>query len=150
MMEKNMMTKRTIYGIAACVLAASVLSAAWAGGTMPMIAVSNQLPKCKTATIDEVEIPHNGFVVIHVTQNGKPVMTQYVGDTRVKAGFHQNVNVKLDEKPKPGATYVAMLYNDSGRTGKFEFGPGNARAAKLLMLNGNKVSTSFKIDKAEK
>jgi hypothetical protein len=110
MMEKNMMAKRTIFGIGACALAASVSSAAWAVGTMPMIAVSNQVPKGKTVTIDEVEIPHNGFVVVHVTLNGKPVMTQYVGDTRVKAGVHKNVNVKLDEKPKPGATYVAMLY----------------------------------------
>jgi hypothetical protein len=149
-MEKNMVAKRTIYGIAACALAASISSAAWAVGSMPMIAVSNQVPKGKTVTIDEVEIPHNGFVVVHATQNGKPIMTQYVGDSRVKAGFHQNVNVKLDQKPKPGTTYVAMLCNDSGRTGKFEFGPGNAIADKPLMLNGKKVSTSFKIDKAEK
>ena len=102
-------------------------------------------------TIDEVEIPHDGFVVIHATtQDGKPVMTQYVGDARVKAGFHQNVNVKLDQKPKTGATYVAMLYNDSGRTDKFALGPGNANVDKPLMLNGKEVSKSFKIDKAEK
>jgi hypothetical protein len=149
-MEKNMMAKRTIYGIAACTLAASISSAAWAVGTMPMIAVSNQVPNGKTVTIDEVEIPHNGFVVVLVTQNGKPAMTQYVGDTCVKAGFHQNVNIKLNDKPKPGTTYVAMLYNDSGQTGRFEFGPGNANADEPLMLNGKEVSASFKIDKAEK
>jgi hypothetical protein len=144
------MAKRTVYGIAAFALAAGISSAAWAVGTRPMIAVASQVPKGKTVTIDEVAIPHNGFVVIHATKDGKPMITKYVGDTGVKAGFHQNVNVKLDQKPKPGTTYVAMLYNDSGRTGKFEFGPGKAKVDKPLMLNGKEVSKSFKIDKAEK
>jgi hypothetical protein len=145
-----MMSKRTIYGIGAFTLAAILSSAAWAVSATPMIAVGNQVPDGRTVNIAEVEIPHDGFVVIHATQNGKPVMTQYVGDTRVKAGFHQNVNVKLDQKPKPGTTYVAMLYNDSGRTGKFELDPGKANVDKPLMLNGKEVSKSFKIDKAEK
>ena len=144
------MVKRMIYDVAACALAAGISSAAWAVGVMPMIAVGNQVPNGKTVTIDEVEIPHDGFVVIHASRDGKPVMTQYVGDTRVKAGFHQNVNVKLDQKPKPGTTYIAMLYNDSSRTGKFAFGRGNANVDKPLMLNGKEVSKSFKIDKAEK
>jgi hypothetical protein len=135
----------------ACALAAGISSAAWAVGVTPMLAVVNQVPMGNTVTIDEVEIPHDGFVVIHATtQDGKPVMTQYVGDARVKAGFHQNVNVKLDQKPKTGATYVAMLYNNSGRTDKFAFGPGNANVDTPLMLNGKEVSKSFKIDKAEK
>ena len=89
------MAKRTIYGIAAFALAAGISSAAWAVGIMPMIAVASQVPKGKTVTIDEVAIPHNGFVVIHATKDGKPVMAKYVGDTRVKAGFHQSVNVKV-------------------------------------------------------
>jgi hypothetical protein len=145
------MAKRTIYGIAACALAAGISSAAWAVDVTPMLAVVSQVPTSNTVTIDEIEIPHDGFVVIHATtQDGKPVMTQYVGDTRVKAGFHQNVNVKLDQKPKTGATYVAMLYNDSGQTSKFAFGPGNANVDTPLMLNGKEVSKSFKIDKAEK
>ena len=144
------MSKRTIYGIGAFTLAATLSSAAWAVSATPMLAVGNQAPDGRTVNIAEVEIPHDGFVVIHATQNGEPVMTQYVGDTRVKAGFHQNVNVKLNYNPKPGTTYVAMLYNDSGRTGKFEFGPGNANADKPLMLNGKDVSKSFKVYKAEK
>lgn len=144
------MAKRTIYGIAAFALAAGISSAAWAVSIMPMIAVASQVPKGKTVTIDEVAIPHNGFVVIHATKDGKPVMAKYVGDTRLKAGFHQSVNVKLDQKPKPGTAYVAMLYNDSGQTGKFEFGPGKANVDKPLMLNGKEVSKLFKIDKTEK
>jgi hypothetical protein len=144
------MAKRTIGGIAAFALAAGISSAAWAVGTMPMIAVANQVPNGKTVTIDEVEIPHDGFLVIHASKDGKPVMTQYVGDTRVKAGFHQNVNIKLDQKPKPGTTYIAMLYNDSGHKGKFEFGPGNTNVDKPLMLNGKEVTKAFKIEKAEK
>ena len=145
-----MMNKRTIYGIGVFTLAATLSSAAWAVSATPMIAVGNQVPDGRTVNIAEIEIPHDGFVVIHATKDGKPVMTKYVGDTRVKAGFHQNVNVKLNSKPKPGTTYIAMLYNDSGKTGKFAFGPGNANADKPLMLNGKDVSKSFKIDKAEK
>lgn len=144
------MSKRTIYGMAAFILAAGLSSAAWAAGTTPMIAVGNQVPDGKTVTIAEIEIPHDGFVVIHATQDGKPVTTQYVGETPVKAGFHQSVNVKLDRKPKPGATYVAMLYGDRGRSGKFEFGPGNVNADKPLLLNGKAVSETFKIDRAER
>jgi hypothetical protein len=145
-----MMSKQTIYGIGAFALAATISSTAWAVSATPMIAVGNQVPDGRTVNIAEVEIPHDGFVVIHTTKDGKPVMTQYVGDTRVKAGFHQNVNVKLDQKPKPGTTYFAMLYDGSGRTGKFEFGPGKANVDKPLMLNGKEVSELFKIDKAEK
>jgi hypothetical protein len=144
------MSERTIYGIAVFTLAASLSSAAWAVGATPMLAVGNQVPDGRTVNIAEVEIPHDGFVVIHATKNGEPVMTQYAGDTRVKAGFHQNVNVKLNAKPKPGTTYVAMLYNDSGKTGKFAFGPGTANVDKPLMLNGKDVSKSFKVYKAEK
>lgn len=144
------MSKRMIYGIGAFTLAATISSVAWAVGATPMIAVGNQVPDGRTVNMAEVEIPHDGFLVIHATKDGKPEMTQYVGDARVKAGFHQNVNVKLNYKPKAGTTYVAMLYNDSGLTGKFEFGPGKANTDKPLMLNGKEVSKSFKIDKAEK
>jgi len=144
------MSKRTMYGLATFALAAGVASAAWAAGSWPMIAVGNQVPSGKTVNIAEVEIPHDGFVVIHASKDGQPVMPQNVGYARVKAGFHQNVKVKLDQTPKPGTTYIAMLYDDSGRTGKFEVGPGNTNADKPLMLDGKDVSKTFKIEKAEK
>jgi hypothetical protein len=144
-----MMSKRMIYGVAACAAAIGLSSAAWAATTLPMIATIDQVPTGKTVTIDELSIPQDGFVVIHATKDGKPVTAQYLGETPVTAGFHQNVNVTLDQKPKPGTTYVATLYGDNGQPGKFKFGPGNANADKPLMLVGKTVSTTFKIDKAE-
>jgi hypothetical protein len=144
------MTKRTIYGLAVFASAACLSSAAWAVGIMPMIAVSNQVPDGKTVTVDEVAIPHDGFVVINAPTDGKPAAPQHIGFTRVKAGFHQNVDIKLDRTPKPGATYVAMLYNDSGQTGKFELGPGATNGDKPVIVNGKEVTEAFKIDKAVK
>ena len=144
------MSKRTIYGIGVFTLAATISSAAWAVGTTPMIAVGNQVPDGRTVNIAEVEIPHNGFLVIHATKNGKLVAPQHVGYTRVTAGFHQNVKVTLDQTPKPGTTYIAMLHNDSGQKGKFEYGPGDTNVDKPLMLNGKVVTKAFKIEKAEK
>ena len=142
------MSKRMIYGVAACAAAIGLSSAAWAA-TLPMIAVSNQVPTGRTVTIDEVSMPQDGFVVINATKEGKPVTAQYLGETPVTAGFHQNVNVTLDRKPKPGTTYVATLYGDNGQPGKFKFGPGSSNADKPLMLVGKTVSAKFKIDKAE-
>ena len=43
-----------------------------------------------------------------------------------------------------------MLHNDTGRKGKYEFGPGHTNVDKPLMFNGKPVIKSFKIQKAEK
>jgi len=143
-------SNRTIYGVVGFALASALSSAALAVGTTPMIAANDQMVHGKTVTIAEVETPTNGFLVIHATKNGKIVAPQHVGYTRVTAGFHQNVRVKLDQTPKPGTTYIAMLHNDSGQIGKFEFAPGHTNVDKPEMLNGKAVTKAFKIEKAEK
>jgi hypothetical protein len=149
-MENPLMNKRTIYGIGAFTLAAAMSSSAWSAGAAPMIAVNDQMADGNTVTIAEVEIPHDGFVVIHASKDGKPVAPQHVGFAPVKAGIDQSVKVKLNQTPKPGTTYIAMLHNDTGVKGKFEFGPGHTNVDKPLMFNGKPVTKSFKIQKTEK
>jgi hypothetical protein len=144
------MNKRMIfYGIGAFTLAAAMSSAASVSAA-PMIAVDDQMASGNTVTIAEVEIPHDGFLVIHASKNGKPVAPQHVGYARVKAGLDHSIKVQLDQTPKPGATYIAMLHNDTGQKGKFEFGPSHTNVDKPLMFNGKPVTKAFKIQKTEK
>ncbi len=119
-------------------------------GAKPMIAVSNQMDHGKTVTIAEVETPRNGFIVIHASKDGKPVVPQHLGYAPVKAGVDEAVKVKLNVTPKPGTTYIAMLHEDTGVKGKFEFGPGHTDVDKPMMRNGKVVEKAFKIEKVEK
>ena len=118
-------------------------------GAKPMIAVNDQIVHGKTVTIAEVETPRDGFLVIHASKDGKPVAPQHVGYAPVKAGVDQSVKVKLDETPKPGTTYIAMLHDDTGVKGKLEFGPGHTDVDKPMMRDGKVVEKAFKIEKVE-
>ncbi len=155
----NKPTRKTlaIGGFAALALCVAMPITAFAAGTShdmsgakPMIAVGNQMDHGKSVTIAEVETPRNGFVVIHASKDGKPVVPQHLGYASVKAGVDQNIKVTLDHPPKPGTTYIAMLHDDTGIKGKFEFGPGHTDVDKPMMRNGKVVEKAFKIEKIEK
>lgn len=71
-----------------------------------------------------VKIDKPGFLVIHAVKDGNPVVPGSLGSAYVGAGTTGDVMVKLSEAPMMDATYIAMLHEDSGEKGVYEFGEG--------------------------
>ncbi|WP_455372146.1 DUF7282 domain-containing protein [Limibacillus halophilus] len=85
---------------------------------------SNVEVKGNSLVFAMVKIDKPGFLVIHATKDGQPVVPGSIGHTFVSTGTTGDVMVELTEKPMMGATYIAMLHEDSGQMGVYEFGEG--------------------------
>jgi len=72
-----------------------------------------------TVTVPYVLAKQDGWMVIHSTATGAPV----IGHTAVKAGLNQNVQVKIDDPTTITPEVIAMLHIDAGTKGTYEF-PG--------------------------
>lgn len=75
-------------------------------------------------TFPSVMIERDGFVVMHPFRDNKPVRTEYVGATFVKAGITANVSVDVGAVPATGQNFIVMLHNDMNNDGVFDFGDG--------------------------
>lgn len=115
-----------------------------------LIQVDDQQPKAKTITVSKVTLPRDGFVVIHAVRDGKPVAPGSVGHKAVAAGTHENLEVELDSKPDADGEYIAMLHEDTGTEGEYEFGPGSTDVDKPIMKDGKPVTDGFKLSVPEK
>ena len=85
----------------------------------------------------------DAWVVIHpAAAGGGPNPSAILGKAFLQHGVTENVPVGLDTAPAPGATLYAMLHDDTGKIGTFEFsGPGTLDQP--LMQNGSPVVASF-------
>lgn len=93
-----------------------------------------------TVTINLVSAAANGWIVIHIDDNGKP--GGVIGQTAVKAGENKDVKVKIDAA-KATPKLHAMLHVDKGVIGTYEF-PG----ADVPVKNGDAiVMTPFNVKK---
>ncbi len=75
-------------------------------------------------TFPSVMIERDGFVVMHPFRDDRPVRTEYVGATFVKAGTTANVSVDVGAAPAVGQNFIVMLHNDMNNDGVFDFGDG--------------------------
>lgn len=108
--------------------------------------VADQPLRRGTVTIAHIEMPNDGFVVIHeTTRDGKPIAPASIGHTAVKKGASNNVVVRLTKRVRRGAKLIAMLHDDTGRMGVYEFGPRRTAQDKPMMLNGGPVVKAFTI-----
>ena len=71
-------------------------------------------------SIDQVTIAQTGWLVIHAQRDGQ--VEEVLGFTAVSPGVNVDVSVTVDPL-QSSSTLVAMLHNDAGDAGKFEF-PG--------------------------
>ncbi|MDT7858037.1 DUF305 domain-containing protein [Rubrivirga sp. S365] len=74
--------------------------------------------------LDEVKVGSDAWVVVHPSApNGGPDASQVLGRSFVMHGVTERVPVHLDRTaPASGTTVHAMLHDDTGEIGRFEFG----------------------------
>ena len=105
----------------------------------PSVTAADQRIAEGNVTIQEVVSAGPGWLVIHAQSDGKP--GPIVGYTPVTAGTSSNVVVDLDLSAAT-ATLYAMLHEDGGQVGDWEF-PGGPDLP--VMVNDQLVSPSFRL-----
>ena len=87
-------------------------------------------------TIAQVVTPVDGFLVVRLPKNNKPMYGTTLAAVPLKAGTHKNIKVKLNAPVKPGATLAIMLHKDDGTLGKYEFVLG--KKTDMPVFNGRR------------
>ena len=141
-LRRNGLISAAFFTLAAC--SGTMGGNGMAAATKPSLATSPQQAGA-TLMVDTVTIPTDGWLVIHATRNGKPVVPASIGHTAVKAGTSDNVAVQLSAPTKPGDVVITMLHADTGRIGTYEFGPGSVDNDKPVIDGGKPVVKPLKI-----
>ena len=118
--------------------------AAPAAPVTPSLAVSPQ-PAGASVVVNAATLPGGGWLVIHATSDGKPVVPGSIGRTALKEGASSTVRVALAPPAKPGDLVIVMLHHDDGQIGVYEFGPGSVDHDKPVILDGKPVVKPMKI-----
>jgi hypothetical protein len=94
-------------------------SVAFAQAT-PSVTVRDQAVAGGSVTVERVVAAQNGWIVIHIDNNGAPGAV--IGQAAVRAGENTNVSVPITVAQATPRLY-AMLHIDAGTAGTYEF-PG--------------------------
>lgn len=86
----------------------------------PAVMVEDQVSTDGTVTIAQVNSPDRGFLVVHA-DNGEGSFGEVIGQTPVYPGANYNVVVDIDTS-RATSTLYAMLHEDTGEVGTYEFG----------------------------
>ncbi|MFM9939334.1 MAG: hypothetical protein ACKVP7_07550 [Hyphomicrobiaceae bacterium] len=110
------------------------------------LTVSDQKAVDDTITIADVNLPKNGFLVIHPSDAKGNLIEKDIGHLALTAGDHKAVKVKLTGAIKAGDKLWAMLHEDTGTAGQYEFGmAGKNNVDMPLKENGKVVENAFKL-----
>jgi len=148
------MTTKSTYFMRAGI-AAAILGLAACGGSnipakssrqiVPKIVVKEQSAAGQSVTIKRAQIPEAGFLVIHEMADGKPVVPGSIGHASLSKGLNVNVKVALSKPVAPGSKLLAMLHNDSGKIGTYEFNVGSTNVDTPTIHEGKPVVMPFAI-----
>jgi hypothetical protein len=128
--------------ILAVVLILSIgLIGASAQDDTPMISVRDQISVDGTVTIAETYSEGPGFIVIHIDNEGQP--GPVAGFAAIPAGRSENVVVEIDTTMATPTLY-AMLHEDTGEEGVYEFGTVEG-ADGPVSVDGSVVTPSFPV-----
>jgi hypothetical protein len=95
-------------------------------------------------TVGDVSMPKDGFLVIYPTDAEGNFIDKAIGHTALKAGDHRSVKVTLNGTQKPGEKLVAILHEDTGNKGTYEYGmAGKSNVDMPLKDKGKVVEESF-------
>jgi hypothetical protein len=93
--------------------------------------------------VQEVKVESDAWIVVHPeAAGGGPDASTVLGRLFVMHGTTERVPVDLNAALAPGATLYAMLHDDTGEIGRFEFG-GAGTPDQPLMQGGSPVVQSF-------
>jgi len=110
------------------------------------IVVADQAVRRGSVTIRHIELTNGGWVVIHeMDDQGKPVAPGNIGYRAVRKGDNNNVVIRLTKRVQKGAKLMAMLHDDTGKMGTYEFAPGATNEDKPTVVNGAPVTKVFTI-----
>lgn len=137
----SLMALLGIGGLAAC---APMSKTAPSEEIVALIKTSPQ-PAGVVIEVDEATIPVDGWMVIHATRDGKPVVPDSIGHTRIPKGTSRNIRVPLTEAVKPGDTVITMLHADTDTIGVYEFRTGSVDKDLPVTLNGAVVVAPLSI-----
>lgn len=91
---------------------------------MPSVEVNTQgTSNGNQITIASVESPENGWIVIHRSnsEGNGPQVPDIIGKAMVESGSNSNVAIQLEEGVANDETLWAMLHEDTGEIGAYEF-----------------------------
>jgi len=96
--------------------------------------------------LDTVKVRSDAWIVVHpAAEGGGPDASTILGRSFVMHGETARVPVALDEPTAPGDTLYAMLHDDTGEIGRFEFG-GVDTEDQPLTRNGQPVTASLVVN----
>jgi hypothetical protein len=94
-------------------------------------------------TLSEVSSPGDGFVVIRTRKGEKP--GDVIGRAPVTAGDNLNVSVKLEREIPKGSKLLAVLHEDTGEKGAFEYAPDKSGADMPVQKSGRALMVPFTV-----
>jgi hypothetical protein len=128
--------------LAAASAAALIAAAGPALAQDASVSVKDRKVTGNKVTIDKVTIPVDGWVVIHPSDASGKFIEKDIGHAPVTAGASSDVSVTLTENVEDGAKLHAMLHEDTGTKGTYEFGKV-AKADGPVMKDGKLVIDEF-------
>lgn len=98
--------------------------------TGPNVTFENQTSNGSTVSVESVNVPRGGFVVIHDRRviEGEAVGSIVGESDFLEAGTHRNVTVELDEPLNESQRLVAVAYRDTNDDQEFDFVSSNRTA----------------------
>lgn len=121
-------------------------------GDMPMpeakLTVNDQTVSQNTVIVKEVDVPSDGFIVIHRDAGGGPEVPGIISEPiMVSEGTSMDIMVPIleTESLTDGETLWVMLHEDTGTPGQYEFDGQNGFDPPFMMNGGGMVMTSIEI-----
>lgn len=117
---------------------------------VPSIEVSNQTVVNDSVLVDSVYSENPGLVVVYgTTDQGDLDVDSVIGVIAVKAGESKNVVVPLTKEVKNGEVLIAMLHEDTGVIGEYEFSSETPDVDKPVVVDGETVFRIFTVSTDE-
>lgn len=124
----------------------SMASADTNTGASASLTVEDQKAVNNTVVIKNATMPEDGFLVIHAADDqGKLKAPESIGHTQIDKGDNKEIEVKLSQSVESGDKLFAMLHNDTGEKGKFEFAESGGKTDGATMSDGKPVIKPFKV-----
>ncbi len=111
----------------------------------PMVAVSDQVSLDGMVTVDTVVSAGPGWIVIHADNGGAP--GPVIGQRAVNVGTSEGVSVEIDTTMATPVLY-AMLHEDTGEAGVYEFGMVEGADGPVADADGNVITPAFNVELA--
>jgi hypothetical protein len=111
----------------------------------PVITVSNQPVSNGAITVPQVEATKVGWLVIRESKaDGTANMSASIGRARVSIGINRGLRIALSKTIPVGNKLWAMLHEDTGSLGKFEYTSSSVVDVPIL-VGGQPAATTFKV-----